>query len=185
MNIIEKFFKHLFRVCKHKFWVFHYSCYFGIPWRGLVHDLSKFSPIEFWAGVKYYRAGISPIKVEKTETGYSKAWLHHKGRNKHHWEYWTDFHDGSQISVKIPWKYLLEMIADFLAAGRTYTGKTGKNLYLSEYNWLGTEKYRMNIHPASLQALNEILWRMTSLRTEKIRPWLKTMKAEYEKFGRR
>lgn len=185
MNIIGKFFKHLFRVCKHKFWVFYYSCHFGIPWRGLVHDLSKFSPVEFWSGVKYYQDGISPIKLEKADTGYSTAWLHHKGRNKHHWEYWTDFHNGIKISVKIPWKYLLEMTADFLAAGRIYTGKTGKNLYISEYSWLRTEKNTMIIHPSSLLFLNAILWRLSESGIKNIRPYLMGLKDSYEKIGSR
>ena len=80
-------FKHLKLVFKHKWLVFKLSCKIGIPLRGLLHDLSKFSPEEFWESVKYYNGHGSPITSCKKENGYSRAWLHHKGRNKHHLEY--------------------------------------------------------------------------------------------------
>ena len=84
--MISNFFKHLHMVNKHKYLVFKLSLKAGIPLRGLLHDLSKYLPIEFFEGVKYYDGKISPIKVCKKENGYSKAWLHHRGRNKHHAE---------------------------------------------------------------------------------------------------
>ena len=84
--LLKNFLGHLGTVLKHKWHVFKLCVRAGIPWRGLVHDLSKFSYIEFWESVKYFQGNRSPIVKCKQEEGYSKAWLHHKGRNKHHYQ---------------------------------------------------------------------------------------------------
>lgn len=118
----KNFWGHLCTITKHKWVVFKLSIRAGIPIRGLLHDLSKYSPTEFWEGVKYYNGKRSPIIICKNETGYSKAWLHHKGRNKHHFEYWTDFAAPDKTPV-IPYKYTVEMVCDTLAAGLVYLGK--------------------------------------------------------------
>ena len=81
---------HFMVITRHKWVVFKLCCKVGQPWRGLVHDLSKYSPTEFWEGVKYFNGKHSPITDAKKDKGYSQAWLHHKGRNKHHTDYWVD-----------------------------------------------------------------------------------------------
>lgn len=124
---MKAFFGHLKNILIHKWWVFYYACKFGIPWRGFMHDWSKFHPTEFWESVKYYQGDKSPIPVCKAENGVSKAWQHHKGHNPHHYEYWTDNYDGNNLTChSIPYEYLMEMMADWFAAGRTYKGKTFK-----------------------------------------------------------
>ena len=75
--------KHRMLVCRHCFQI-------GLYRQGLTHDLSKYSPEEFFTGVRYYQGTRSPNAAEREDLGYSKAWLHHKGRNKHHYEYWID-----------------------------------------------------------------------------------------------
>lgn len=131
---IKNFFGHLHTVNKHRFYVFKLSIKAGIPIRGLLHDLSKYSPLEFWEGVKYYNGKKSPITVCIQEKGYSKAWLHHKGKNKHHYEYWTDF-TLKEKGIIMPYKYAAEMICDTLAAGIVYNGKEWKNdTQLKYYN---------------------------------------------------
>ena len=129
---IKYLFKHLNLVNKHRFLVFKLSIKAGIPFRGLVHDLSKYSPTEFFESVKYYKGSYSPISACKKENGYSKAWLHHKGRNKHHHEYWYDYAAPNQAAL-IPYKYTAEMICDTLAAGMTYQGKKWTNDYQLKY----------------------------------------------------
>ena len=131
MNI-KNFFLHLHTVNKHRFKVFCLCCKMGMVWRGLVHDLSKYSPVEFLEGVKYYSGDHSPIKNCKVETGYSKAWLHHKGRNKHHYEYWYDY-DTPIETPFMPFPYFLEMICDNLAAGLVYQGKNWTKEYQLSY----------------------------------------------------
>ena len=115
--------KHFRTVCRHKAVVYHECKACGITWQGIVHDLSKVSPTEFSPSAKYFQGTGSPIEKEKAEKGYSEAWLHHKGCNKHHWEWWTDFaDDGSIIANKIPVKYIIEMVCDWVGAGMVYGG---------------------------------------------------------------
>ena len=126
------FFKHLHLINKHKWYVFKLCLKAGIPFRGLVHDLSKYSPTEFFESVKYFNGNHSPIVESKKENGYSKAWLHHKGRNKHHFEYWIDLNAPDKKPI-IPYKYTVEMICDTLAAGMVYKGKNWYPKYQLEY----------------------------------------------------
>lgn len=130
---ITNTFKHFNKICKHKKWVFYYCYKTGIPIQGLLHDLSKFSPAEFWESVKYYQGTSSPIDACKKDKGYSNAWMHHKGRNKHHYEYWQDDFDHGGKAIEMPMKYKKEMLCDYLGAGRAYYGKSFT--YDKEWNW--------------------------------------------------
>lgn len=118
---MKKFFKHLHLVNKHRFLVLVHCCKCGLFWRGLLHDLSKYSPIEFFESVKFYKGTHSPLVESKKALGYSKAWLHHKGRNKHHIEYWYD----AELPVQpvMPYSYAVECICDKLSASKCYHGK--------------------------------------------------------------
>lgn len=98
----------------------------GHPIQGLIHDMSKFSPIEFFESVKYFTGTRSPIENAKEVKGYSDAWLHHKGRNKHHSQYWLDCSWGKTVPQEIPWKYLLELICDGIGAGKVYAKNRGE-----------------------------------------------------------
>ncbi len=102
----------------------------GLYIQGLTHDLSKYMPSEFLMGVKYYQGYRSPNNAEREVRGYSTAWLHHKGRNKHHYEYWTDYAASEGIGavpIKMPKRYLVEMVMDRIAASKTYNGKDYKD----------------------------------------------------------
>jgi len=141
--IIIKAIKHITLITKHKWVVFKLCCKIGIPWRGLIHDLSKYSWTEFGESVKYYIGDYSPITEAKKANGYSKAWLHHKGRNKHHFEYWVDELAPDPIPI-IPYKYAAEMICDKMAAGIIYEGKNWKKEYELSYWEREREKNRIN-----------------------------------------
>lgn len=114
--------KHFKLITKHKWVVFKLCCKIGSYKRGILHDLSKYSPTEFWESVRYFNGKKSPIVVCKQKNGYSKAWLHHRGRNKHHFDYWVDL-DAPDKTPVIPYEYTAEMICDKLAAGIVYAGK--------------------------------------------------------------
>ncbi len=137
--------KHFILITHHKWVVFKLCCKIGEPWRGLVHDLSKYSPTEFGESIKYYVGHHSPITEAKKDKGYSIAWLHHKGRNKHHTQYWVDY-DAPNIAPIIPYKYAAEMICDKLAAGIIYKGKEWTKEYELSY-WIEREKDKLDIHP--------------------------------------
>jgi hypothetical protein len=100
--------------------------------------MSKFTPTEFFESVKYYQGNRSPIGVCRRENGYSAAWLHHKGRNKHHIEYWTD--EECEIQPLMPYQYAVECVCDKLAATRVYAGKNySTDLPLLHWNKYGNK----------------------------------------------
>lgn len=157
MNIITKTWKHFCLVNKHRWLVFQLSIKAGIPWRGLVHDLSKYSPTEFWESVKYYTGERSPIIMARKEIGYSKAWLHHKGRNKHHFEYWEDLSKTERFPVFIPYPYLVEGVCDKIAAGMAYKGKAWTKEEPLKY-WTEIEKPSPVLkHPACVFFMDTVL----------------------------
>lgn len=155
---------HLGTVCKHKYWVFYYSCKFGNPVRGFFHDFSKFSPVEFWEGVKYWQGTRSPIDACKEENGISLAWMHHKGHNPSHYEYWVDYLDDGGKPQPMPQKYAIEMICDFLGAGRAYMGKNFT--YKAEYEWWENKlKNKPNIamHEGVKDFVGVVLYNLSSM----------------------
>ena len=116
-----KAWKHFCTITYHKYLVAKGCFAVGLYRQGLLHDLSKYSWVEFRVGAKYYQGTRSPNNAEREEKGYSAAWLHHKGRNKHHYEYWMDYssHDGKGIiPVRMPDKYVVEMFIDRVAASK-------------------------------------------------------------------
>ena len=114
--------KHFFLILRHKRMVFRHCAKCGLIWQGLIHDLSKFSATEFFESVKYFKGYRSPIGVCRREKGVSLAWLHHKGRNKHHIEYWLD--DDCETPPLMPYRYAVECVCDKIAATKIYNGRS-------------------------------------------------------------
>lgn len=150
------FFKHLHTVCKHRRLVRKHCFKAGLIWQGLTHDLSKFSAKEFWRGAKYYQGNRSPQAKERELFGYSAAWLHHKGRNKHHFEYWTDVgKDGVPVCVEMPPRYFAEMVCDRVAASKVYNGKDYNDGCPLEYYL--SRKDNAAMHPETSKKLEYFL----------------------------
>lgn len=116
--------KHFKTITHHRHLVIRHCFKAGLGFQGLRHDLSKYSPAEFLTGAKNYQGTRSPNEVDRELVGYSMAWLHHKGRNRHHFEYWTDYSpvEKKVRPVKMPFRYVAEMFCDRLAASKTYQG---------------------------------------------------------------
>ena len=158
-----KVWKHFKTITHHK-WLVLCGCFrVGLYWQGITHDLSKYSPTEFMVGAKYFQGVRSPNAAERKDKGYSEAWMHHKGRNRHHYEYWTDlsYQTRQYEAVKMPRKYFVEMIMDRRAAcmvyqGENYTSASALNYYLGS-------KERNLMHPQTQKELEFIL---TMLRDE-------------------
>lgn len=154
---MNKAWSHFKTICKHKYWVGKYCFKAGLYKQGILHDLSKFSPTEFCESVKYYRGTSSPIDACKKDKGFSKAWLHHKGRNRHHYEYWQDNFDKGGEPILMPYKYAVEMLCDYLGAGRAYMGKNFS--YKAEYEWwLNKKKNPIAMHPYNQNFIDRILY---------------------------
>jgi hypothetical protein len=117
-------FRHFATITRHRHRVMSHCFRAGIGWQGLFHDLSKYSAAEFWVGARHYQGDRSPNEEERRLYGYSKAWMHHKGRNRHHFEYWTDYNPETKLMepVKMPLRYVAEMFCDRVAASKIYRG---------------------------------------------------------------
>ena len=154
-----KVWKHFSTITAHKILVMKGCFRLGLYRQGLLHDMSKYGPTEFLAGCKYYKGYMSPNNAERFDRGYSSAWLHHKGRNKHHFEYWTDYNTKSKVvePVKMPMKYVAEMFCDRVAASKVYQGRNYTNDHPLNYFMRG--KPNRFIHPDTSD-LTEYLLRM-------------------------
>lgn len=134
MNFWKRLRGHLRTVHKHRAMVQKLCFKCGLYWQGLTHDLSKYSPTEFWNGVKFYTGTKSPHYGERDKYGYSAAWLHHKGRNKHHAEYWQDIMPNGQTEpIDMPYNYFVEMLCDRVAASMVYLKDNYTNQAPLEY----------------------------------------------------
>lgn len=148
--------RHFITITRHRLLVCRYCFKAGLIWQGLTHDLSKYSPSEFFAGARFYQGNMSPQVKERLVLGYSAAWLHHKGRNRHHFEYWRDVDKtGANAPVKMPAKYFGEMICDRVAASRIYLGKNYTNRSALEYFERRTDVGYM--HPETAEKLRYFL----------------------------
>ena len=149
--------QHFLTITKHR-WIVMVGCFrIGLIWQGLTHDLSKYTPTEFCNGARYYQGVRSPNAAEREEKGYSEAWMHHKGRNKHHYEYWTDMNMETTVyeSVAMPRKYLAEQVMDRRAACIVYQGKAYTSGSALAYFLRSRERELM--HPQNRRELHHIL----------------------------
>lgn len=149
--------KHFRTITRHRHAVIRHCAKAGIFWQGLGHDLSKYSLEEFPYGAKYYQGTRSPNEGEREAYGYSLAWMHHKGRNKHHFEYWTDYDPVTRLMrpVKMPEKYVIEMFCDRVAACKIYKGD--KYTDHDALDYFLRAKPRRAIHPETSDLLEAFL----------------------------
>lgn len=158
--------QHFKTITKHR-WLVMLGCFrVGLYRQGLTHDLSKYAPTEFWMGARYYQGNRSPNAAEREDKGYSEAWMHHKGRNRHHYEYWTDMNRETKCyeSVPMPRRYFVEMVMDRRAACMTYQGKAYRDDSALQYFERSREKDLM--HPETSRQLRFVL-RMLAEQGEK------------------
>lgn len=157
-----KAWKHFKTITRHKYLVAKGCFQVGLYRQGILHDLSKYSPTEFRVGIQYYQGTRSPNNAEREAIGYSDAWLHHKGRNRHHFEYWIDYsmHDvpGGMAPVPMPDRYIAEMVMDRIAASKVYKGKDYTDASPLEYYLQGKDKApTLPMHPKTAATLEKVL----------------------------
>ena len=152
-----KAWQHFKTITRHRLIVMAGCFRVGLYWQGLTHDLSKYTPTEFMQGARHYQGVRSPNAAEREEKGYSEAWMHHKGRNKHHYEYWTDMDMVTRVytPVHMPRQYLVEQIMDRRAACIVYQGKRYTPASPLEYFMKSVDRNLM--HPGNKRELEYIL----------------------------
>lgn len=156
---MAKAFEHFKTITRHRHQVIRNCFRAGIPWQGLRHDLSKYSPTEFLEGARYWQGTRSPNDREREVKGYSDSWMHHKGRNRHHFEYWTDYSakDKKIRPVEMPTRYVVEMFCDRVAASKIYQGKAYTDQSPLTYFINGKGRREGMIHPATSDKIEDYL----------------------------
>ena len=149
--------KHFVTITKHRHRVIRHCAKAGILWQGLRHDLSNYSPTEVIPGARFYQGDRSPNEKERELYGSSRAWMHHKGRNRHHYEYWNDYNPKTrQIeNVEMPVRYVIEMFCDRVAASKIYNGKNYSDA--DPYNYFLRVKGKRRMHANTEELLNTLL----------------------------
>lgn len=165
---MSKAFHHFRTITRHRHEVIKNCFRAGIPLQGLKHDLSKYSWTEFSEGARYWQGTRSPNDREREIKGYSEAWIHHKGRNRHHFEYWTDYDpiDRQIKPVEMPLRYVVEMFCDRVAAckiyqGDKYTDESPLKYFLTGKNRPGRVYRGGLIHPATCDLIESLLARLS------------------------
>jgi hypothetical protein len=116
---------------RHKWYVFLECWKLGIPWLGIIHDMSKFYPSEWMPYMRHFFNSDGSLRPKtRDKTGYYKptdtgdddfdgAWFLHQKRNKHHWQWWILPEDSEGLkTIPMPERYMKEMLADWRGAGR-------------------------------------------------------------------
>lgn len=147
---MNKLWGHFSTITRHKIKVGRLCFRCGLYRQGITHDLSKYSWVEFKNGVKYFQGNRSPIDREKEVVGYSAGWLHHKGRNKHHWEYWIDLTPNGFQGMEMPKKYVAEMFCDRIAASMIYLKENYQEDSALKYYEKGKDHYLMHENTRTL-----------------------------------
>lgn len=149
---------HFKTITKHKIEVAKLCFKIGLYSQALRHDLSKYTITEFSMGARFYQGFRSPNAAERECRGFTEAWLHHKGRNKHHFEYWLDLSDDPQGRLKpapMPTKYVLEMLCDRIAASKTYKGADYTDA--DPYNYFDQSRGYIIMHPQTKAQIESLL----------------------------
>ena len=180
-------YKHFRTITEHKLEVGKNCFRCGLYKQGILHDLSKYSPSEFVMGVKYYQGNRSPNDAEREDKGYTSAWLHHKGRNKHHLEYWIDYdmvkRDGTMTGMKMPDNYIVEMFCDRVAASKIYNGD--KYVDSTPLNYFLNGKSKGAMHPYVRNKLHLLLNMLAEEGEDKTFRFAKRYIKEYKKYLKR
>jgi hypothetical protein len=177
-SLLSRFFGHLHTVAVHKRYVRKACFKMGLYRQGIFHDMSKFSPTEFLPSVKYYDGTHSPTIEERKAKGYSACWIHHKGRNKHHYEYWTDYQVKKSpllYPCRIPLRYVAEMVADRYAACVAYQGENYKQS--SPWDYYEPSRQHIAMEPETKAVLEEVLLKMLTDGEEAAFDYMKSLLA--------
>ena len=153
-----KAWRHLRTILHHKSLVRKGCFRVGLYRQGIMHDWSKYSPVEFLVGCKYFQGDKSPNNAEREDKGHSSAWLHHKGRNKHHLEYWIDYSvsgDRQMAGMEMPVKYVVEMFIDRISASKNYQKEKYTDESPLQYYLHGREHYML--HEKTKELLERLL----------------------------
>ena len=173
---------HFDTITHHKLLVMKYCFACGLYRQGLAHDLSKYSPTEFIPGCIYYQGDHSPNEAERQAKGYTAAWLHHKGRNKHHLEYWIDYGGGKTRpgGGKDTPRGTCERVRGPVGASPSQLGGRGTHAPARGDYQRSRDHYLM--HPASRAMLEKLLKMVRDKGQERTFAYMKALLGLHEEY---
>lgn len=182
---MNNLFKHLKTVNTHRKYVRKMCFKMGIPWQGLIHDLSKYSPKEL-SIYRYYIGTRSPHEICREKEGASIRWAYHYHKNKHHWEYYLDIVDFPDkiFAAKMPYKYVIEMFCDRVGASKAYLKDRYSDSEPLKY-WENCSEGKVVMHKDSEKLIKYLLYYFNKLGERSFLDWYnnfkKYLKYSYEK----
>lgn len=143
----------------HKWYTF-IACYkLGVPWRGVVHDLSKFLPDEWFPYLWLHYGWMSPCSPQeklRRKSRYRLAWLRHVHRNPHHWQWWVfQAKRNAKKVLPMPKDYACEMLADWYGAARAQGNIKDNAVSFWFHEQLKTEM--ILLHPETQEFIEELI----------------------------
>lgn len=154
MTLLRLHLRYLGYLVRHKWFVFRAGLWTGAPvWRLLIHDWSKFLPVEWGAYAwSFYGPWKYKERPEWLVASFDRAWLHHQHRNAHHWQHWVLQEDRGKVTpLPMPEKLIREMVADWMGAGRAITGQWDVE------DWYRRNAPRIRLHPETRIRVHELL----------------------------
>lgn len=186
-QLVKNGIRHFSTITKHKLMVGKLCFRCGLYRQGILHDLSKYGPTEFLVGIKYYQGDRSPNEAEREDKGVTTSWLHHKGRNKHHLEYWVDYdienREGGMTGMKMPDEYIVEMFCDRVAASKVYQGENYTDRSALDYFYRG--KGKVMLHPYSKAKLELLLTKLAEEGEDAAFAYAKRYVKAYRRYKRK
>ena len=125
----------------------------GIPLQGLTHDLSKFLPSEWFPYVESFYGGHGKDRPQWVKDAFDVAWMAHIHKNPHHWQHHILVYDNDGTTIlKMPNRYMREMLADWRGAGRAITGEDNTKEW-----YRGKRQKTILLHPETRAWIEEEL----------------------------
>lgn len=148
---MKKHWKYLKYIIRHKWFVMKVCFSYKLYVSGIFHDLSKFCSSEWGPYAEFFYGKNRPVQKgnsitkddSEAQRAFDRAWLTHQHRNPHHWQYWILRQDDGQTKVlRMPAAYVIEMVCDWVGAGRAIQGKKS-----NARKWYSLQKDKIRLHP--------------------------------------
>ena len=134
----------------------------GLIWTGLIHDYSKYLPMELFPYARYSKGDWNKLrdksgyyKPQTEDEGFNRALHHHVTNNKHHWQYWVmNVEAGEVTPLRIPKKYLKEMMCDWIGANKV---RNIENPIEAARTWYRANRNKILLHEEARSWIMEFL----------------------------
>ena len=164
MEIMNSHLRYARYLLGHKWFVFLECIKRGLFWRGVVHDTSKFLPSEWFPYARFFYGKDSTQgsresryqSIKGAQGYFQRAWQKHLMRNSHHWQNWVNIQDvGIQVVMEMPRQLAIEMVCDWIGAGRAQGYYSKKHPLHEVKKWYKKNMSKIILHPNTRAYIEE------------------------------